>query len=66
MLYGLLQIEDLKMDELAQTLKDQEEEIKKLKDENLELKRMNSLSEAMLRENYERMENYKLLYPNLF
>ena len=38
MLYEMLQNEDLKMDELAQTLKDQAEEIKKLKDENLELK----------------------------
>ncbi|MDY4814413.1 MAG: hypothetical protein SO274_02295 [Turicibacter bilis] len=50
MLYEMLQNEDLKMDELAQTLKDQAEEIKKLKDENLELKRV----------------NYQLLYPYLF
>ena len=34
MLYEMLQNEDLKMDELAQTLKDQAEEIKKLKDKN--------------------------------
>ena len=66
MLYEMLQNEDLKMDELAQTLKDQAEEIKKLKDENLELKRENSLSEAMVRANYERMANYQLLYPYLF
>lgn len=66
MLYEMLQNEDLKMDELAQTLKDQAEEIKKLKDENLELKRENSLSEAMVRANYERMANYQSLYPYLF
>ena len=66
MLYEMLQNEDLKMDELAQTLKDQAEEIKKLKDENLELTRVNSLSEAMMRANYERMANYQLLYPYLF
>lgn len=66
MLYEMLQNEDLKMDELAQTLKDQAEEIKKLKDENLELIRVNSLSEAMMRANYERMVNYQSLYPYLF
>lgn len=66
MLYEMLQNEDLKMDELAQTLKDQAEEIKKLKDENLELIRVNSLSEAMMRANYERMANYQSLYPYLF